>query len=111
MALRPPQTAPSSVIMTSIRIGKRQFSLPASRIARTLLGVALIIAGMLGFLPVVGFWMIPLGLLVLSVDFPAVRRWRRRWTVAFGGWLMRHRPRLARQLGFNGNSRRESRRG
>jgi hypothetical protein len=27
---------------------------------------------------VVGFWMIPLGLLVLSVDIPIVRRWRRK---------------------------------
>jgi len=35
----------------------------------------------LGFLPVLGFWMIPLGLLVLSVDLPAVRRWRRQFTV------------------------------
>jgi hypothetical protein len=34
-----------------------------------------------GFLPVLGFWMIPLGLLVLSVDLPIVRRWRRQLTV------------------------------
>jgi hypothetical protein len=30
---------------------------------------------------VLGFWMIPLGLLVLSVDLPVVRRWRRQLTV------------------------------
>jgi len=30
---------------------------------------------------VVGFWMIPLGLLVLSIDLPVVRRWRRQLTV------------------------------
>jgi hypothetical protein len=97
--------------MTSIRIGSRRFSLPASRIARTLIGVLLIGAGLLGFLPVLGFWMIPLGLLVLSVDFPLVRRWRRRWTVAFGDWLMRRYPGLARSLGFNHDGKRTAHRG
>lgn len=54
------------------------------------LGAALVLLGLLGFLPVLGFWMIPLGLAVLAVDFPAARRaeqallrqWRRlraRW--------------------------------
>jgi len=42
------------------------------------LGILLVAGGLVGFLPVVGFWMIPLGLLVLSVDIPIVRRWRRR---------------------------------
>jgi hypothetical protein len=43
--------------------------------------------GLLGFLPVLGFWMIPLGFLVLSVDLPVVRRWRRQMTV----WWYRRR--------------------
>ena len=59
----------------------RTFNLPASRLARTLIGVFLVLGGVLGFLPVLGFWMIPLGLLVLSVDFPAIRKGRRRLTV------------------------------
>ncbi len=59
----------------------RTFNLPASRLARTVLGVLLIIGGVLGFLPILGFWMIPLGLLVLSVDFPSIRRRRRRIAV------------------------------
>lgn len=33
----------------------------------------LLIGGMLGFLPILGFWMIPLGLLVLAIDLPALR--------------------------------------
>jgi len=37
-------------------------------------GVLLIIGGTLGFLPVLGFWMIPLGLGVLAVDFPWAQR-------------------------------------
>jgi len=32
------------------------------------------VLGMFGFLPVLGFWMIPLGLAVLAVDFPAAER-------------------------------------
>ena len=95
--------------MSKIRIGNRRFSLPASRIARTVIGVALIIGGVLGFLPVLGFWMVPLGLLVLSVDFPLVRRWRRRLTVEFGLWLMRRYPRLGKRFGFNGTRDRSRR--
>ena len=64
-----------------IRIGNRRIALPASRLARVLIGCLLIVGGLLGFLPILGFWMIPLGLLVLSVDLPMVRRWRRRLTV------------------------------
>ena len=41
------------------------------------LGVILVIGGLLGFLPILGFWMLPLGLIVLSIDFALVRRWRR----------------------------------
>ena len=96
--------------MNSIRIGKWQFPLPASRIARTVVGVGLVIGGVLGFLPVLGFWMIPLGLLVLSVDSPLVRRWRRRWTVEMGDWLMRRYPGLGKRLGFNATTRRGNRR-
>ncbi|MFP6706736.1 MAG: hypothetical protein VCE75_12040 [Alphaproteobacteria bacterium] len=60
---------------------------PAVRLA---IGVLLILGGMLGFLPILGFWMFPLGLLVLSYDLPFVRRWRRRLEVH---WLRRWRRR------------------
>lgn len=43
------------------------------RIARTTFGILLIVGGLLGFFPVLGFWMIPLGLLILATDF----RWAR----------------------------------
>ena len=67
-----------------ITIAGRVFRLPASRAPRIAVGVALVLGGTLGFLPVLGFWMIPLGLLVLSQDLPAVRRWRRRLDVRMG---------------------------
>ena len=56
-------------------------SMPGTRLGRTMLGCALIAGGLLGFLPILGFWMLPLGLLVLSQDFASVRRFRRKWTV------------------------------
>ena len=59
----------------------RDFVLPQSRFLRITIGVLLVIFGILGFLPVLGFWMIPLGLLVLSYEFAAVRRLRRRTVV------------------------------
>lgn len=63
---------------------RRRLKLPESRIVRLGLGVALIIGGLLGFLPVVGFWMLPLGLAVLSVDIPWVRRQRRKIAIWWG---------------------------
>jgi hypothetical protein len=62
----------------------RQVPIPRSRIARISIGVLLVFLGCLGFLPVLGFWMIPLGLFVLSYDFPRVRRLRRRAEVWWG---------------------------
>ena len=46
---------------------------PGSGVVRILLGIALVLGGLIGFLPILGFWMIPLGLLVLAIDLPFVR--------------------------------------
>jgi hypothetical protein len=72
-----------------IHIGKYHWELPRSRILRVAIGVILVIFGLFGFLPVVGFWMIPLGLLVLANDIPAVRRLNRRVAVAVKRWWAR----------------------
>jgi hypothetical protein len=64
-----------------VRLFNRHWHLPQSKPIRIGLGILLIVGGLVGFLPVLGFWMIPLGLLVLSVDLPIVRRWRRQLTV------------------------------
>jgi len=58
--------------------------MPGTRTGRIIVGSLLIAGGILGFLPILGFWMIPLGLFMLSQDFAAVRRFRRRWTVRLG---------------------------
>ncbi len=64
-----------------VRLFDRHWHLPKSKPIRIVIGILLVIGGLVGFLPVLGFWMIPLGLLVLSVDLPIVRRWRRQLTV------------------------------
>ena len=85
----------------SVKIGSYKLPLPRSRILRILIGVALIIGGLFSILPIFGLWMIPLGLLVLSIDVPRVRRWRRRFAV----WFARKYPGLAAKLHMrtNGN--------
>jgi hypothetical protein len=69
-----------------VKFAGRTINLPESRILRLAIGTALLLGGLLWFLPILGLWMIPLGLLVLSVDVAIVRRWRRRGEVRLGRW-------------------------
>jgi len=59
-------------------------SLPKNRIIRITLGILFVVGGFFGWLPILGFWMIPLGLLFLSIDFAIARRWRRKLIVWWG---------------------------
>ena len=47
---------------------------PSASWVRVPLGLLLILGGLLGFLPVLGFWMLPLGLGLLSLDVALLRR-------------------------------------
>jgi hypothetical protein len=47
---------------------------PRAKWVRLPLGLLLIVCGVFGFLPVVGFWMVPVGALLVGVDIPIVRR-------------------------------------
>ncbi len=86
-----------------VRIGNHSLKVPGSQRARRLLGGALIVGGILGFLPILGFWMVPLGLLILSIDSTRVRRWRRKMEVRHGAWLKKRFPRVAALLGLSNN--------
>jgi hypothetical protein len=44
--------------------------------------------------------MVPVGLAILAVDLPPVRRGQRRAAVALGGFLHRRFPAQARRFGF-----------
>jgi hypothetical protein len=61
---------------------------PEARMFRLPLGILLVLGGIFSFLPVLGIWMLPLGLLILALDFiflqapvnTAILRGGRRWT-------------------------------
>jgi len=61
----------------------------APRLTRILIGVALVIGGFFAILPVLGVWMIPLGLMVIFFDVPWVKA---RWIV-FRLWWKERRKR------------------
>jgi hypothetical protein len=46
---------------------------PAVKPYRIPAGIGLILGGTVGFLPILGFWMVPLGLAVLAQDVPVMR--------------------------------------
>ena len=61
-----------------LRQAVRWLRKPASRWARIPSGVLLSVGGLLWFLPLLGLWMLPLGLLLLAEDVPALDRLRAR---------------------------------
>ena len=52
----------------------RWLRVPSSRWVRVPVGVFLIAGGLVSFLPLLGAWMLPLGLLLLAEDLPFLRR-------------------------------------
>jgi hypothetical protein len=42
--------------------------------ARIAISLLLVVGGVLSFLPVLGLWMLPLGLIIISQDLPALQR-------------------------------------
>jgi hypothetical protein len=64
---------------------------PEAKWLRIPLGLLLILGGFLGFLPILGFWMVPLGALLLAEDFPLVRKPTVRAIDAIEGWWERRR--------------------
>ena len=79
--------------MPSIRFGKKSIKLPQSRLLRVGIGGAFLAGGVFSFLPVLGIWMLPVGLIVLSHDFPRIRRFRRKWDVRLARRWARFRGR------------------
>lgn len=75
---------PRISVRRRISVLGRDFHMPESRGWRIAIGVGLVILGCFGFLPILGFWMIPLGILILSYEFASVRRFRRRTNVWWG---------------------------
>lgn len=47
---------------------------PWAMLIRIPLGIVLVLGGILSFLPILGIWMLPLGLLLLAIDLPFLQR-------------------------------------
>ena len=60
---------------------------PSSRWVRIPVGLLLIVGGVLSVLPLLGLWMIPIGLVLLAEDVPLLRAWRDRML----NWIERRR--------------------
>ena len=86
--------------MAKINIMGYRIGVPGHPVPRIALGGAMLCGGLLGFLPVVGYWMVPVGLGILAVDFPPVRRLHRRLTVKIGNVLHRRWPSAASRVGY-----------
>ncbi|WP_369724684.1 hypothetical protein AB8Z38_10035 [Bradyrhizobium sp. LLZ17] len=61
---------------------------PSSRWVRIPSGALLVVGGVLSFLPVLGIWMLPLGLALLAEDVPALRSSRSK----VFDWIERRKP-------------------
>lgn len=59
--------------------------------ARIFVGVLFVLFGLVGFLPILGFWMVPLGLAILAIDIPIVKKLVHRVTTAFNKWRRKRR--------------------
>jgi hypothetical protein len=70
------------------RRGVRWLRRPRAVWIRIPVGAALSCGGVLGFLPVLGFWMLPVGLMLLADDVPPLRSARSRVL----DWIERRHP-------------------
>ncbi len=61
---------------------------PSARWARIPAGLLLILGGVFSILPILGLWMLPLGLVLLAEDVTLLRR----GTDRILSWIERHRP-------------------
>lgn len=81
----------------AIRVPLRSLRARGWGLVRVPIALLLILGGVFSFLPVLGVWMLPLGLLLLALDVPVLRpfisgaiiRLRRRTTVWLRWWRRR----------------------
>lgn len=71
-------------------------------------GFALIGGGVLGFLPVLGFWMLPLGLALIAVDVPLMHRPMARALCFTCNGIEKAKNRLAARRGGAGPAPRDA---
>ena len=64
---------------------------PQARWVRIPAAAVLIVGGLAGFLPILGFWMLPLGVVLLAEDIPTLRRPTLQALGAIQGWWDKRR--------------------
>jgi hypothetical protein len=65
---------------------------PSAVLLRLPLAILFIIGGIFSFLPVLGVWMLPLGIMRIAVDIAYVRRWVVYvWPMIEARWRLRSR--------------------
>lgn len=71
-------------------------------VVRSGAGALFVVGGVFGFLPILGFWMIPVGCVLIATDIPPLRRpilkWLSRQTNTLTPFERRH-PREASKTG------------
>ena len=79
---------------------------PSSKLVRIPLGILLIIGGIFSILPVLGLWMLPLGLILIAQDIPPLQKpvaqllgWMER------KWMERQQRKAAKRLQVEQGSR------
>lgn len=70
---------------------------------RSIIGLLFMIGGVFGFLPILGFWMLPLGAAFIALDFPPTRRRIENWIARLEEKVEKHdsRQQSARSLDSN----------
>jgi hypothetical protein len=61
------------------------------------LGILMILGGLFSFLPVLGLWMFPLGLALLAIDVPILKRPVGNALVRLQRWIAKTRRRFRRR--------------
>jgi hypothetical protein len=80
----------------------RRLRHPDARLIRIPIGLFCIVGGIFSFLPVLGIWMLPLGLLLIALDVPVLRKPVAYSTIwGMGKWAS-FRLRLARRWRSSG---------
>ncbi len=70
---------------------------PHMHLIRIPLALVLILGGIFSFLPVLGIWMLPLGLLVLAIDIPPLRKPVGDLLVRLQRWFANTRRKMRRK--------------
>lgn len=68
---------------------------PSRRLVRIPIGVLLVLGSVFSILPLLGLWMLPVGLMLLAIDVPVLQR----PTVALLRWIERTWTALRRKFG------------